>query len=158
MFLRAVRLLRGAALAKSHITPTMFALSPIEHPRCHRCQDRMVLVAISLGPQGRDFRTFECAKSDQSETIIAYDPMKSEKAGRLEGELKPPTPDFWLFYHQKTNRALDRCVWGAPLGRGRHFLGKQRPLIKRYAWRVVVGWRPIRPTVLDDRSSNDDRN
>jgi hypothetical protein len=77
-------------MAKSHITPTMFALSPVEHPRCPRCQVRMALTGISLGPQGRDFRTFECAKCDQTETFIADDRMKSEKAGWLESDLKPP--------------------------------------------------------------------
>jgi hypothetical protein len=77
-------------MAKSHITPTMFALSPIEHPRCSRCQTRMALTAISLGPQGRDFRTFECAKCDRTETVIVDDPMKSEKVGWLDSELKPP--------------------------------------------------------------------
>jgi hypothetical protein len=77
-------------MPKSHITPTMSALSPIEHPRCPRCQVRMSLTGISLGPHGRDFRTFECAKCEQTETVIADDPMKSEKAGRLQSELKPP--------------------------------------------------------------------
>jgi hypothetical protein len=61
-------------MPKSHITPTMFALSPIEHLCCSGCQVRMALTAISLGPQGRDFRTFECAKCDHTETVIAYDP------------------------------------------------------------------------------------
>jgi hypothetical protein len=64
-------------MPKSHITPTMSALSPIEHPRCSRCQVRMALTGISLGPQGRDSRTFECAKCDQTETVIADDPMNS---------------------------------------------------------------------------------
>jgi hypothetical protein len=77
-------------MARSHIVPTMFALSPIEHPRCTRCQVRMALTGISLGPQGRDFRTFECAKCDRIETVIADDPMKSETSGWLQSELKPP--------------------------------------------------------------------
>ena len=77
-------------MAKSHITPTMFALSPIEHPRCPRCHVRMVLTGISLGPERRDFRTFQCGKCDRTETVIADDPMKSEKAGWLVSELKPP--------------------------------------------------------------------
>ena len=73
-----------------HITPTMFALSAVEHPRCPRCQIRMTLAGIQPGPAGRDYRTFECAACDQTETVIADDPMKSEKAGWLRGELKPP--------------------------------------------------------------------
>jgi hypothetical protein len=31
----------------------------------------MALTGISLGPQGRDFRTFECEKCNQIETVIA---------------------------------------------------------------------------------------
>jgi hypothetical protein len=77
-------------MPKSHITPTMFVLAPIEHPRCTRCEGRMTLTGISLGPQGRDFRTFECEKCNQTETVIADDPMRSEKVGWLQGELKPP--------------------------------------------------------------------
>jgi hypothetical protein len=50
----------------------------------------MKLVEISLGPGGRDFRTFECSKCSHTETAIADDPMKSEKAGWLQSELKPP--------------------------------------------------------------------
>lgn len=77
-------------MTTSHITPTMFALSPVEHPRCPCCQIRMALVGINPGPAGHDYRTFECARCDQTETVIADDPMKSEKAGWLRGELKPP--------------------------------------------------------------------
>jgi len=77
-------------MTKSHITPTMFALSPVEHPRCPGCEIRMTLAAIHPGPAGRDYRTFECAKCDRTETMIADDPMKSEKAGWLQSELKPP--------------------------------------------------------------------
>lgn len=77
-------------MTTSHITPTMFALSPVEHPRCPCCETRMVLVGIQPGPAGLDYRTFECAKCDHTETVIADDPMKSEKAGWLHSELKPP--------------------------------------------------------------------
>jgi hypothetical protein len=40
----------------------------------------------SAGPRFSYF----CAKCDQTKTIIADDPMKSEKTGWLQGELKPP--------------------------------------------------------------------
>lgn len=80
----------GRSMAKSHVIPTMFALSSIEHPRCPRCQIRMALMAISPGPDGRDHRVFECAKCYCTETGVADDPMKSEKAGWLKSELKPP--------------------------------------------------------------------
>ena len=49
----------------------------------------MALTGISLGPHGRDFRTFECAKCDQTETVIADDPTKSDQTGWLQSELKP---------------------------------------------------------------------
>lgn len=77
-------------MTTSHVTPTMFALSPVEHPRCPCCETRMALASIHPGPAGRDYRTFECVKCDHTETVIADDPMKSEKAGWLQGELKPP--------------------------------------------------------------------
>lgn len=78
-------------MTKSRIIPAMFALSPLEHPRCPRCDLRMPLVAMSLGPAGRDCRMFECPKCSLTETAIADDPMKSKKAGCwLQSELKPP--------------------------------------------------------------------
>jgi hypothetical protein len=50
----------------------------------------MALAGIQPGPAGLDYRTFECVKCDHTETVIADDPMKSEKAGWLQSELKPP--------------------------------------------------------------------
>jgi transposase-like protein len=68
------------------------SLTAIERPRCPRCQARLPLVAMERSPDGFDQRTFECAKCGQSRTIkIAADPMKSNSAGWLSGELKPPT-------------------------------------------------------------------
>jgi hypothetical protein len=77
-------------VGKLRVTPTMFAISPIERPRCRRCQLRMTLVAVEPAPARRDIRTFQCAKCERTETVIADDPMKSEKAGWLASELKPP--------------------------------------------------------------------
>jgi hypothetical protein len=77
-------------MAKSYNTPTMSALSPINHPCCFRCQIRTTLVGITLGPCGRDYRTFECSKCDHMETIITEDPLKSKNAGWWDSELKPP--------------------------------------------------------------------
>jgi hypothetical protein len=43
---------------------------------------------IMPGPKGFDIRNFECAKCDQFTTVnVATDPMKSDKAGWLAGEL-----------------------------------------------------------------------
>jgi len=67
------------------------SLLPIERPRCPKCQARMMLARISPGPEGYDSRTFECAKCDHVLTVkVAHGPMKSDKAGWIAGELKPP--------------------------------------------------------------------
>jgi hypothetical protein len=75
---------------KSRVTPTLFPLSVLEHPRCPRCQLRMVVVAIEPAAAGRDFRTFECVRCEHTETIIVDDPIKSQEVGWLTSELKPP--------------------------------------------------------------------
>jgi hypothetical protein len=50
-----------------------------------------MLARIEPGPQGYDYRTFECAKCNHVHMVmVATDPMKSEAAGWLAGELKPP--------------------------------------------------------------------
>jgi hypothetical protein len=52
----------------------------------------MPLVATEPGLDGFDHRTFNCAKCGESRTIeVAVDPMTSNSAGWLAGELKPPT-------------------------------------------------------------------
>jgi len=51
----------------------------------------MRLARISPGPSGYDLRTFECSKCEHVlKEMIATDPMKSDKAGWLAGELKKP--------------------------------------------------------------------
>ena len=68
--------------------PSLWA---IERPRCPKCQRRMSLARISPGPSGYDLRTFECGKCEHVlKEAIATDPMKSDKAGWLGGELKAP--------------------------------------------------------------------
>jgi hypothetical protein len=43
------------------------------------------------GPKGYEYRNFECSKCDHVETrTVSVDPLKSEAAGWLAGELKPP--------------------------------------------------------------------
>jgi hypothetical protein len=65
--------------------------TPIERPRCPKCQTRMSLARITPGPKGFDIRNFECGKCDHVITVtVATDPMKSDKASWLAGELKPP--------------------------------------------------------------------
>jgi hypothetical protein len=51
----------------------------------------MITVAIASGPDGVEHRTFECRKCGHSETaILASDPLKSDAAGWIAGELRPP--------------------------------------------------------------------
>jgi hypothetical protein len=49
------------------------------------------LASISLGSEGYESRTFECAKCNHTLTrTVARDPMKSETAGWQHSELKAP--------------------------------------------------------------------
>jgi hypothetical protein len=67
-------------------------LLPIRRPGCPKCEDRMMLVGIAPGPEGLEFRTFECRKCDHSFTnAVAKDPMNTVAACWVAGELKPPT-------------------------------------------------------------------
>jgi len=51
----------------------------------------MSLARIMPGPPGFDLRNFECAKCNQFLTLtVAANPMRSDKAGGLAGEFKPP--------------------------------------------------------------------
>jgi hypothetical protein len=51
----------------------------------------MTLARIMPGPKGFDLRSFECAKCKRAATVtIAHDPMQSDMAGWIAGELKPP--------------------------------------------------------------------
>jgi hypothetical protein len=66
-------------------------LLPIHRPRCPDCQTRMITVAIASGPDGFESRTFECRKCGHGETaILASDPLTSDAAGWIAGELRPP--------------------------------------------------------------------
>jgi hypothetical protein len=70
--------------------PPDVTLSPIEHPRCQRCQTRMMLARITALPDGSELRTFECPKCDLAETMTVADPLKSEAVGRLASNVRPP--------------------------------------------------------------------
>jgi hypothetical protein len=51
----------------------------------------MITVAIESGPEGFECRTFECRKCGHGETgILASDPLNSDAAGLMVGELRPP--------------------------------------------------------------------
>jgi hypothetical protein len=75
----------------SHSNATGPSLLPIERPRCPKCHDHMSLARIMPGRRGFDLRNFECGKCDQLITVtVSTDPMKSDKAGWLAGDLRPP--------------------------------------------------------------------
>jgi len=66
-------------------------LTDIERARCSRCQTRMMLERVSVGPIGFEHRLFEFPKCDQIEIrVIASDPLNAKVAGRLAGELRAP--------------------------------------------------------------------
>jgi hypothetical protein len=51
----------------------------------------MMLARIMPGPNGYEYRTFECARCDHSDMIpFSTDPMKSDQAGRQYRELEAP--------------------------------------------------------------------
>jgi hypothetical protein len=51
-------------------------LSNIERPRCAKCQTRMLLSEVTSGPNGFDYRTFECQKCGHVHAIsVSQDPM-----------------------------------------------------------------------------------
>ena len=63
------------------------SLLPIERPHCPKCQGRMMLARIEPGPAGADRGTFECPKCEHVLETMIEDPMKSDAAGWLNGEL-----------------------------------------------------------------------
>jgi hypothetical protein len=67
-------------------------LTPIERPRCSRCQTRMMPERVTPGAIGFEQRLFECLKCDHVEIkVISSDPFTSSKAaGWLAGELRAP--------------------------------------------------------------------
>jgi hypothetical protein len=68
-------------------------LSPVERPHCPKCaRTRMLLSEVVPGPNGFDYRTFECQKCGHVHAMsVSQDPMQSGMRGWLAGELKPPT-------------------------------------------------------------------
>ena len=66
------------------------SLLPIDRPRCPKCQGRMMLAHIEPGPNGSDLRTFECPKCEHVHKTLIEDPMKSDKAGWINGDLRAP--------------------------------------------------------------------
>jgi hypothetical protein len=79
-------------MPESQPLSSIVPLVAIERRACPKCQARMMLARIGFGLAGYDHRTFECVKCSHShKVLVAVDPMKSDTAGWLAGELKPPT-------------------------------------------------------------------
>jgi transposase-like protein len=72
------------------MSPSQLLITPIERPRCPRCQRRMKLERVSSGPEGLEHRSFECAKCDHAETHAIPDPIKSKAVRWFAGELRSP--------------------------------------------------------------------
>jgi hypothetical protein len=66
------------------------SLLPIERPRCPKCQGRMMLARIELGPNGSDLRTFECPKCERVQKMLVKDLLQSANTGWTERGLGPP--------------------------------------------------------------------
>ena len=67
------------------------SLSNVERPMCPTCKHRMGLARISPGKRGYEERTFECSTCHHLEKVcFDVDPLKTDAAGWLAGELKPP--------------------------------------------------------------------
>lgn len=66
------------------------ALSPIERPRCGKCDSRMMLVHIAPLQHGSERRMFECPKCHTTEITVVADPLQSEEVERLTTNVRPP--------------------------------------------------------------------
>ena len=63
----------------------------VERPMCPTCKHRMGLARISPGKRGFEARIFECATCHHIEQVSsAIDPLKTDSAGWLASELRPP--------------------------------------------------------------------
>ena len=65
-------------------------LTAIERPRCSRCQTRMMLERVSLGPIGFEDQLFECPKCDHVEMRTWYRTIQIECGGLARWELRAP--------------------------------------------------------------------
>jgi hypothetical protein len=73
--------------SRYHAEPSLL---PIEHPRCPKCQGRMMLARIEHGAAHADLRTFECPRCEHVHKVLVEDPMISGNAGWQNSALKPP--------------------------------------------------------------------
>jgi hypothetical protein len=66
------------------------ALTAAERPHCPKCGVRMSLAGIMLGPNGFDYRNFECTSCTRVVTLmVEVDRLQTSK-GWLRSMLKTP--------------------------------------------------------------------
>jgi hypothetical protein len=70
-----------------------YPLATFDRLRCPRCQTKMQLEHLTEGPVGFEHRMLQCPKCNHVESVVvASNPLESEAAGWLSGELgKGPT-------------------------------------------------------------------
>jgi hypothetical protein len=76
-------------MPQSHSRPQP-SLLPIERPRCPWVREPYEPEPDTTPISGYDLRNFECAMRLLYCRDRSTDPMKSDKAGWIVGELKPP--------------------------------------------------------------------
>jgi hypothetical protein len=80
--------LRGSAF---NIPTGSWSMSTLDRPMCLTCKHRMRLARISPGQRGFEECTFECSTCHAQKRIAALvDPHKTNAAGWLASELRPP--------------------------------------------------------------------
>jgi len=66
------------------------SLIPIERPRCPKCKAPMMLARIEHGPAVSDLADLRMSQVRTRPKGADRRPIKSEKAGWLNSELRPP--------------------------------------------------------------------
>ena len=63
----------------------------VARPMCPACKHRMGLARIKPGDRGFEEHTFKCSTCHRLQSIsIPIDPLRTDAAGWLAGELRPP--------------------------------------------------------------------
>jgi hypothetical protein len=78
------------SISAHRLSLTDVLLTPIERPRCGRCETRMMLAQITPQSDRTEKRIFECPKCSFIETRVVTDPLKSESINRLTANIRPP--------------------------------------------------------------------
>ena len=82
----------GSTLPYDLLGYVFMGSSIADRPMCPACKHRMALGRVSPGERGFEDRTFECSTCERTEKIsVVVDPMKTDTAGWLASELRPPS-------------------------------------------------------------------